>query len=123
MTTYKKTLIMAAAIAMLPGLANAQSLAVSSKVSTSAGEKNDLYVHFNETGLAPNQSVSYVITGNAACGGGPTSAVGTSFTLTATRSGGIKQSVFVEEPADCVGPAHYANMLFCDQADNLLVNF
>lgn len=124
MTTHMKTLIMAVAIVMLPGLAKAQSVAVSSKVQTSSGgDNNDLLVRFNETGLAPNQSVSYVITGNAACGSGPSSAVGTAFTLTATRIGGIRQSIFVEEPADCVGTARYSNMLFCDQDDNLCVNF
>jgi hypothetical protein len=41
----------------------------------------------------------------------------------ATRNGGIKQSVYVEEPADCIGAAHYSNMLFCDQDDSLCVNF
>jgi hypothetical protein len=116
-------IIFAAAIALLPALAHAQSLAVSSKVATTGGDKNDLLVRFNETGLAPNQSVSYVITGNAACGSGPSNAVGTSFTLTATRNGGIKQSIYVEEPADCVGPARYSNMVFSDEPNALSVNF
>ena len=123
MNTRRKILIIAAAVTMFPGLVRAQSVAVSSKVATSGGEKNDLLVRFNETGLAPGQSVSYVITGNANCGSGPASTVGTAFALTATRSGGIKQSIYVEEPADCIGAAHFSNMLFCDQDDSLCVNF
>jgi hypothetical protein len=42
--------------------------------------------------------------------------------LTATRNGGIKQSIYVEEPADCIGAAHYSSMLFCDQDNSLCVN-
>jgi hypothetical protein len=119
----KKILPIVFAMALLPGLVSAQSLAISSKLATSGGEKNDLLVHFNETGLAPNQSVSYVISGNANCGSGPVSTVGTAFTLMATRNGGIKQSIYVEEPADCTGVAHYSNMQFCDQDYSLCVNF
>jgi hypothetical protein len=123
MKTRTKILALAFVTMMLPGLGRAQSLAVSSKVATSGGEKNDLLVHFNETALASNQSVSYVITGNASCGSGPASAVGTAFSLTSTRNGGIKQSIYVEEPADCIGAARYSNMLFCDQDNSLCVNF
>jgi hypothetical protein len=71
MNTRRKILIIAAAVTMLPGIVRAQSVAVSSKVATSGGEKNDLLVRFNETGLAPGQSVSYLITGNANCAAVP----------------------------------------------------
>ena len=86
----------------------ATTLAVSSSVAKSKNTKGQLLVRWNETGLLPNQMVSYEITGNDCKG-----AIDRPFQLQATSNGTDGNSIYV---GAC---APYSGMRFCDVTDSV----
>lgn len=115
-----KNFLMASSVVaamVVPAVAQADvALAVSSSVSKANGTRGWDLVRWKETGLAPNERVSYEITGNDGCGN-PLAPV--SFSLTATNNGVLGNSVYVPNGA-CPG---FKGMKFSDLTTPIEVGF
>lgn len=105
--------------------AHAQMLTVKSTaiLKGPSDEQDDLNVRFSETGLTPNASIQYQITGSAQCANGASGAVGANFSLPVNKRGIAGNTITVEEPGGCVGAPSYFNMQFCDVTNDLCVGF